>query len=1025
MTYTPFIWLLLISALINGGLAYYMRHYEDVPSVKPFRFMMWSAAAWASLYGLSTVITHFSLKLFVINLVYVPALLTTIAALVLALEYTGYGGRLSRRRLAVLLILPAIFMALAFTSHLHTLWRYDYQFTWSGSMPVILATRGAGYWLYIAYMMGVSLAAIMILVASLGDRNLYFRSTVLLAVGILTPIAAGTSYIFDITPIRGFDWTSTSFIWTGLLFVWAVRHGRLFDVTPLARNILIEQIEDLMIVLNREGLICDFNRAARDALALSPATIGRSPLNLTEPWSSVFRGHSETIIGWSEVIASGRTYELSVTPLQDETSRLRGRIFLFRDVSQRKKVEINETNQRALAEALRETSQALSSTLDYNEVLVAILRNVGRVVPTDSANIALLDNTGMLHYDHFYGYENYKISVEELSEVKFSLSSSPIFKQVYETGDPLIIPDTNTHSGWIVTKSGAWIRSYAVMPIRIKEKVLGFLNLDSAVQGMYTAEHLENLRAFAGQAAIAVENARLFAALQTEVTERKQVEERLRQLLRAVEQSPASIVITDMAGRIEYVNPRFTEVTGFGSDEIIGQNPRILQSGLTRPETYTQLWEVILSGGEWRGEFINRRKNGEVYYESATVSPIIDPEGNVTHYLAVKEDVTEQKRAQEILRFQNERLNALHNITLDLMKRYRVEDVLDVILLRAADLLESPFGLLDAIEDDMLVVKATTEMTSSLKDVRLSLAEARLSAMAVETRQPQVVQDYSSWADRLQRHDAFRLKAVLNIPIMIGRNVVGVVALGRTLPDKPYTDEEIEVMKSFAQLAALAIDNAQLFDTAQKELAEKVRAEGELRNANQRLQFQLEAIEQLQAELREQAIRDPLTGLYNRRYLAETLERELARAARDEYPVSFVMIDIDLFKRINDTFGHRAGDSVLQKLATLLLSQTRIGDIVCRYGGEEILVVLPNVSHEIAYQITERWRLSFMGSTLPLKYGNTRATISCGISVYPLHGGIGNDLIALADEAMYRAKASGRNRVVTWDGFGSGGSNVG
>lgn len=87
-------------------------------------------------------------------------------------------------------------------------------------------------------------------------------------------------------------------------------------------------------------------------------------------------------------------------------------------------------------------------------------------------------------------------------------------------------------------------------------------------------------------------------------------------------------------------------------------------------------------------------------------------------------------------------------------------------------------------------------------------------------------------------------------------------------------------------------------------------------------------------------------------------------------------------------------------------------------------MVLPNVSHEIAYQITERWRLSFMGSTLPLKYGNARATISCGISVYPLHGGVGNDLIALADEAMYRAKTSGRNRVVMWGGFGPDGSNV-
>jgi PleD family two-component response regulator len=103
-------------------------------------------------------------------------------------------------------------------------------------------------------------------------------------------------------------------------------------------------------------------------------------------------------------------------------------------------------------------------------------------------------------------------------------------------------------------------------------------------------------------------------------------------------------------------------------------------------------------------------------------------------------------------------------------------------------------------------------------------------------------------------------------------------------------------------------------------------------------------LQRAQAELQEQAIRDPLTGLYNRRYLNETLERELVRARRENLPIGFVMIDIDHFKNINDAFGHHAGDAILQKLATQLLGQTRIGDIVCRYGGEEFLVVLPNLS---------------------------------------------------------------------------------
>jgi diguanylate cyclase (GGDEF)-like protein len=155
--------------------------------------------------------------------------------------------------------------------------------------------------------------------------------------------------------------------------------------------------------------------------------------------------------------------------------------------------------------------------------------------------------------------------------------------------------------------------------------------------------------------------------------------------------------------------------------------------------------------------------------------------------------------------------------------------------------------------------------------------------------------------------------------------------------------------------------------------------------------------------------------LYNRRYLDETQERELARAAREGYPVSFVMIDIDHFKDVNDRFGHDAGDLVLKKLSALIQDQTRIGGIICRYGGEEILAILPNVTAGVAFQITERWRLALMDYTLPSELGPVKATISCGIAAYPSHGNTVNELITLADKAMYQAKVAGRNRVVVWN----------
>ena len=140
------------------------------------------------------------------------------------------------------------------------------------------------------------------------------------------------------------------------------------------------------------------------------------------------------------------------------------------------------------------------------------------------------------------------------------------------------------------------------------------------------------------------------------VSERVRVGEQLRKLSLAVEQSPTSIIITDMNGRIEYVNPAFTSVSGYSGAEVLGQNPRLLQSGRTPRETYTDLWATISAGKVWRGHFANRRKDGTEYYESATISALNLEGGRVSHYVAVKEDVTELRQAMDGLRLSEARL---------------------------------------------------------------------------------------------------------------------------------------------------------------------------------------------------------------------------------------------------------------------------------------------------------------------------------------------------------------------------------
>lgn len=141
-----------------------------------------------------------------------------------------------------------------------------------------------------------------------------------------------------------------------------------------------------------------------------------------------------------------------------------------------------------------------------------------------------------------------------------------------------------------------------------------------------------------------------------DISGRKAAEHELQKLSQAVEQSPASIVVTDLTGKIEYVNPKFVEVTGYSREEALGQNPRVLKSGDKGSEDYAQLWNAISSGKEWRGEFLNKKKDGELFWERAAISPIRDREGRITHYLAVKEDITAQKWTEHQLQLEQRRL---------------------------------------------------------------------------------------------------------------------------------------------------------------------------------------------------------------------------------------------------------------------------------------------------------------------------------------------------------------------------------
>ncbi|MDQ7841073.1 MAG: diguanylate cyclase [bacterium] len=454
---------------------------------------------------------------------------------------------------------------------------------------------------------------------------------------------------------------------------------------------------------------------------------------------------------------------------------------------------------------------------------------------------------------------------------------------------------------------------------------------------------------------------------------------------------PIGLYSTTPSGEFVTANHALAQILGYPSSEALlsAKVPDVYADGEDR-----QRWLALMEReGVVRGiELKLRHRDGQIIWVRDHARAVRDSDGRVLSFEGSLEDITARREAEEALRQANDKLK----VWVDNLER-RTSEI--SVLGKMGELLQACSNMVEA--------------HSVIAHSAQKLFPGEPGALCMQSASRNFVEVVASWGEEpstqpvFSPDDCWALRrgrahivedtgegpncrhltsplpqGYLCLPLVAHGEAMGLLCLTRpgtaesALPPLPETRRM--VASTMGEQSALALANLRMRET-----------------------------------LRSQSVRDPLTGLFNRRYMEETLEREIRRAERGGRPLSVMMLDLDHFKQFNDTFGHSAGDALLRELGTMLRANLRAGDIACRFGGEEFVLILPEAALDCARTRAEQFReaakhlhVSHLGESLG------PVTVSLGVAAFPEHGTGGEALLEAADAALYRAKSEGRDRVV-------------
>jgi diguanylate cyclase (GGDEF)-like protein len=663
-----------------------------------------------------------------------------------------------------------------------------------------------------------------------------------------------------------------------------------------------------------------------------------------------------------------------------------------------------EKKLREQAAKLHEVANVLNSSLELQTVLELILDQLDRVIGYDSASIALITD------HHLQIVAHRKLRSPEQLKIQGEIESFPHIQEVIEKRATVTIKDTAQDSRWRDLPKTGYIRCWLGVPLISQDQVIGLVNLDKEEANYYAEDSANIAMIFANQAAVAIENARYFTFAKNQVRQLDMLratiadistELELPKLLEAIlgravdlldaaggdlakydeTEKEIEIVASTLLGK-DFRGTRMSLGEGAMGISLVTHQPVIVDDYLHWEKASPQ----FLDGG-WHAVIavpliIGSRLMGAIaIMDNDPVRIFTKEDGYLLSLFAQQAAIAiENVRLYQEAREAAERRAILHQVSQQIVSAgLNLEGIYVAIHNAAAQLMPAEAFVITihdesehSIHDSYLVDRLGRAGSESFPE------DQGLSGKVMRSGTTILIRDLIADPNRddyLHFGDPDPVRSILAVPMRYRGKVIGMISAQSYIPDV-YSPEDITLLEMLASYAAIALENANLFNHIQ----------------------QLATI-------------DPVSGIFNRRHLFDLGHLEFVRANRFSRTLSVIMMDIDHFKLINDRFGHAVGDYVLSKLAKILRGEVREVDVVGRYGGEEFTVILPETRLSTALDVAERLRRKINSTFQTGEPNSPQITVSIGVAEKSPDLENFSSLVELADRAMYAAKSAGRDRV--------------